>query len=521
MWPFSNLNKLKQGPFYFQVQRLFCNFCKTSHKTKESLKKCLEKHENDIEADLSEELKRTSKWKTCFFCDKQLPSDEMLRHIQESHPKMLKKISSTALQGKETPPVFGALKPSLYKNKPFLQVLAEEEAGQRSVDKKHDDAAIEWKCGTCSVKYKNHSTLQIHIQRYHGLRKFRYDHHSKFESFIVRITNPINKETRYCCDFCGAEYLNVEACRQCLNLHLKKLIDEVPLKTEYICLICYKRFTRDYGLRNHIRQAHSMNPFRCEKCGKICNSQNHLSVHFGRCKPENLLKPQRNPQVISSSDYICHFCGRSFPSTSRHALIMHLLRRHINDPQKCSRCQKVLKNPVAFEQHTKRVCIDNKTFELCTVCGKSVLKLENHMKIHSAERCHVCDLCGAAYKQPAGLYSHKLVCNSNCSPQKRTCPTCGVVCSSYATLYIHKRYNHSDPETLKKLKEKRKFQCSSCGKKCVSQFELNEHLTIHLDERNEVCRLCNATYKSKRALYLHLTKKHEVNLKYEPIVWKP
>ena len=53
-----------------------------------------------------------------------------------------------------------------------------------------------------------------------------------------------------------------------------------------------------------------------------------------------------------------------------------------------------------------------------------------------------------------------------------------------------------------------KFSCLECCKKFVKANDLNAHKKRHQGILNEVCKLCNKGYATKRGLTNHVTQRH-------------
>lgn len=84
----------------------------------------------------------------------------------------------------------------------------------------------------------------------------------------------------------------------------------------------------------------------------------------------------------------------------------------------------------------------------CNQCGKIILvsRMKYHLKIHSGDKSHLCELCGRAFVFRKSLNTHI-------------------------------RYNHLGQERPKH------FMCSTCGHTCTSRNHLEKHERIHTDER--------------------------------------
>uniref|UniRef100_A0A182PBH7 Uncharacterized protein n=1 Tax=Anopheles epiroticus TaxID=199890 RepID=A0A182PBH7_9DIPT len=191
--------------------------------------------------------------------------------------------------------------------------------------------------------------------------------------------------------------------------------------------------------------------------------------------------------------------------------------------------------------------------QLCTLCGKFVSYLPDHMLTHTKEQKYPCDRCSFISSRKANLIMH--VKNVHLKRIVKRCEQCDRG-FSYVDSYIsHMRAKHNLGEPLqcklcpkkfrhrsglnghinRKHNEESNVQCPVCGIVCQDKKALKDHNRVHSNEKPFVCRhcpknfkspyarrthelihqgvvfkcsVCDKTYKYKCQLVLHMKKKH-------------
>ncbi|XP_055903224.1 zinc finger protein OZF-like [Eupeodes corollae] len=158
------------------------------------------------------------------------------------------------------------------------------------------------------------------------------------------------------CDICGTAY----ACKQNLIVHVRRHTGEKPFKCDY----CDRRFASSTERISHMRTHTGDRPFVCELCGKGHSSSSQLTEHMHR--------------HLDIRNYACEVCDKRFRNS--YNLRMHRLT-HDKGPRQhqCSQCSSTFKTPSSLLQHSK---------------------------IHEKVKKYVCKICGRAFAQHPGLYSH-------------------------------------------------------------------------------------------------------------------
>ncbi|EFX82132.1 hypothetical protein DAPPUDRAFT_195595 [Daphnia pulex] len=120
---------------------------------------------------------------------------------------------------------------------------------------------------------------------------------------------------------------------------------------------------------------------------------------------------------------------------------------------------------------------------------------QDHLKLHSGIKSHLCELCGRAFVFRSSLNSHIWLNHrggeERTKPLKKfVCSTCGHTLFSEERLGIHERI-HTD---------ERPFECKYCDKKFREKGTLVRHIRTHTGERPCECNICGKSYRSSFSL---------------------
>ncbi|XP_062535393.1 zinc finger protein 691-like [Armigeres subalbatus] len=172
-----------------------------------------------------------------------------------------------------------------------------------------------------------------------------------------------------------------------------------------------------------------------------------------------------------------------------------------------------------------------KRAEVCTICGKFIKNLTEHMRIHNNERRHQCPYCAKSFVSASNYSSHVNIhtrakmykcdlCDKqyallNSLKQHRIthfkeriylCPVCGKAYYQPTGLARHKR-THFEQPTIK---------CTECDKMFLTNGDLRKHFKKHLPEKPFSCEICNRAFNRKDNLKTHMKTHREKGSKLSP-----
>ncbi|RMC13506.1 hypothetical protein DUI87_08582 [Hirundo rustica rustica] len=235
-----------------------------------------------------------------------------------------------------------------------------------------------FKCDHCDATFKRKDTLNVHIQVVHdGHKKYKCDLCDK--AFVTPSVLKSHKKTHTgekekICPYCGQKFAsngtlrvhirshtgiyyneqrrlsksvtrylyadNLSVYKQA-NLQFKKELAE-GLKGErpYQCPYCDKAFSKNDGLKMHIRTHTREKPYQCSECNKAFSQKRGLDEHMRTHTGE---KP-----------FQCDVCDLSF--SLKKMLIRHKLTHNPNRPMaECQLCHKKFTRNDYLKVHMENV----------------------------------------------------------------------------------------------------------------------------------------------------------------------
>ena len=252
--------------------------------------------------------------------------------------------------------------------------------------------------------------------------------------------------------------------------------DKTPRPGRYPCDQCGMVFAKLSHEIKHKKCHLSARPFPCPYCEKSFTADKGVKKHIFRLHPENSEKPiEISEEKTHFRAFLCLICKRSF--RSKVAVCEHISGTHIG--------------------HTLRFPFVGHNSSLpglqCPDCKQiySVGDIETHSCSGPVmEDTEVC-LQGNAN----GLF---------------ICPQCDAVCSRKDNLKSHLKKVHGvewhQPEVKK---EKKEFECETCGSKYINSTKLQEHMAVHMNDRPFTCEYCRKTLKNTRSLRMHIVSMHK------------
>ncbi|XP_075224325.1 uncharacterized protein LOC142326076 isoform X6 [Lycorma delicatula] len=254
-----------------------------------------------------------------------------------------------------------------------------------------------------------------------------------------------------------------------------------PIHTNRTCNLCNKTFPRLVGLKRHNKTVHMINPdfHNCKECGRLFTSLAYAKLHYLRVH-----KQKDRP-------FVCNICDKKFKVKTH--LETHVKCVHIDNPVSCEYCGKVFKQEFYLKNHQDKV--HNERSSLCEICGKNVKGYDRHMEMHKGRVEVPCDICGKTYSSDKNLRIHKLHVHSNLD-RKHVCNICGASFKDSTVLKNH----------LKTHSNERKHKCDICDKTFKFKTVLKTHKRVHTNVAPYLCKNCGESFKWKQTFDKHLSK---------------
>ncbi|KAK7478359.1 hypothetical protein BaRGS_00030363 [Batillaria attramentaria] len=164
----------------------------------------------------------------------------------------------------------------------------------------------------------------------------------------------------------------------------------------------------------------------------------------------------------ANSDLMCHYCN--YTSPKRYLLTRHMKSHSEDRPHKC---------------------------EICSRGFKTYASLTNHVNTHTGTRPHKCKQCDAAFTTSGELVRHVRYRHTFEKPHK--CPEC-----DYASVELSKLKRH-----LRSHTGERPYQCPNCNYASPDTYKLKRHMRIHTGEKPYQCNICHARFTQSNSLKAH------------------
>lgn len=368
---------------------------------------------------------------------------------------------------------------------------------------------VKFSCSECNKTFRNlHYLLQhkqVHIQSHECQicgKKLKSLEEKEDHGRLCLAASKIKAEGKIKCDRCSEEFFMAKDYRDHYITHTHS----------FRCEKCDKRFVKIGTLHNH--QCIGAEGIACEFCARQFKNQRtyhmHMLTHASfvtKCsKCEKYFSNEmfdahectevEPPLECSSANYVCHFCGKNFVSTSN--LNKHI-RVHGEKNIECPYCDKKFHYPEYLKTHIAGVH-EKKTQYQCSDCGKILTSkpgLISHTKLYHSENKNIypCPECGKCFSQKGNMKTHMF------SHAKEKSFQCG---------YCSKSFKYPDQLNRHKLSHTigMKFQCDICEKSFVKDYELKKHMQANHSSKMYVCEFCGSRCGHKHTLQRHYRRKH-------------
>ena len=349
-------------------------------------RKTMKRKEKEDNCDKTGQVKCEERYQ-CGGCEKTFPRRRLLaEHCRRDHP------DSPEIRPEET-----QVKP--------LEPL--ETLHERSAVREEDGAEEMFECGLrlCSLRFGRYLSLvgheRTHVDAYIcilcGLCCY------SAENLIAHSDQHHPTKSEFICRVCG--FFNRKSDQLATHVQQEHLAGSVM----YQCSQCQYVTEKKQSLHAHKRTAHSEQEFYCDVCGKNYASAASLYVHKRSHEPD-------------FKKFQCKLCPRTFAYSS--GLSYHMAVHTGEKPFSCPQCSNNFGSHTALSRHIKVVHAEEKDMVYqCEHCGKKFPKrkgreYQDHLKIHTGERDHICSICGSGYFSRKMLRKHELKKHQALLPRK-------------------------------------------------------------------------------------------------------
>ncbi|XP_072173640.1 uncharacterized protein [Diadema setosum] len=196
----------------------------------------------------------------------------------------------------------------------------------------------------------------------------------------------------------------------------------------------------------------------------------------------------RSTMTLEPSGFTCIQCGHV---VHRSQLAKHVRMHTADRPHKCEVCGRAFRQKSNLIVHM-RMHTGELPFK-CDMCGKAFRQksiLVTHVRTHTKEMPYKCHMCPKAFTQKSNLVEHIRV---HTGEKPYRCPECNKAFAQKSNLVVHVRGHTGETP----------FQCDTCGKAFRQKSILTTHIRTHTGELPFKCTDCDRAFAQKSNLVEH------------------
>ncbi|CAC5405929.1 KRAB [Mytilus coruscus] len=320
--------------------------------------------------------------------------------------------------------------------------------------------------------------------------KRKYNSHRGHHNYIIHKQRSAEPQS-YTCDKCEKEYKTTLALKShTKKVHTGTVIFECPQKG------CFKNFTNQQKLKDHLLEYEESGLFKCAKCAKSFVTKHNLKEHEDSCTPKRIVPcdTAENSGEINAGDdedgdddRIDEDEDTDHDDNDDIEGIVKTLNKAINKKRvqrkvfQCKRCNFSAKDKKYYSKHLDHhIYLDRKQ-------RTSV----------SVPQMYICSYCGLTFRSKSGLSRHELNYHSN-HFFKCKVESCRSVYKDKQQLKEH----------MLKHKQSGFLKCTKCDKKFVYKSRLTRHedscIRNMTTYEQAQCHICRKQFLSKASLIVHM-----------------
>ena len=286
------------------------------------------------------------------------------------------------------------------------------------------------------------------------------------------------------------------------------------------CSVCLQVLPNSTSLRQHYLSHHPGIYYTCNACHTICDGLDELTAHVQKHHSES---------AQNTAKYACQHCNETFSKFLQ--LSAHRQAKHPETLYKCTQCDKAFVRESLLERHMAKGRHD--TSQACKICGE-IFPSYHHLNTHTAnvhtKKMYKCQLCEKSFAVRSvyntHLDSHRPKMKTRKpNSSKNKCRACGERFRDTEELRQHRITNHirnkmceicgkemraeSYGVHMKRHRQQLDHQCQLCGRKFLTNSQLNSHLNTHADVGSRTlykCMICGKEFLRKQGLQQHLMR---------------